>query len=301
MKALLAILALSAAASARAQDLPPSPKPADNSKPPKLLSLSFELKASPAIGRSLVPDSSNSLLDESEYSTTLTVERDMGTFKLTFAPSLSYSPNYYSGGDPESTVALSAGIARNESRDPAKPVPEWYFGYDLGMNYSKLLESRSFTDHTFKAGINFKSRGFVFCPSSGGKTTISTCQTSNMFVFVITPEIAFTASTNSDRRRITPSVVASFKGPVGPTSLITSIKLETRLFSEKLATASNKQADWRLTIYAGIDVGKILDKDWPKEVSFKVGGKYVRNWSNLASARFERGFIVPTISITINN
>lgn len=268
--------------------------------------LEVGLKLAPTFGMSLEPASGNDPIDDSEHSLYAKAARKWGDVTFTVSPSVAYSPRYYDDRDAASALGFDLGLEGPKTVDWTKPSEKgkrrwnsiWYAGYRLGVGYDGLLDSYAYTDHIVTTGIKFQSPIYVLCSAWPGPKGLANCADEGLAGIAFTPEIAFIASTDLLRQRVTPSATVAVNGPLGSMLLFGSAKVEGRFFNDKFSPNGDRQVDWRLTLDGGADVSRVVH-GLPPGVNVKIAGRYIRHRSNAPDERFERGYFVPTLSITI--
>lgn len=272
----------------------------------KNATLELGLKLAPTFGMSLEPDSGNDPIDDSEHSLYAKATRKWGDVTFAVSPSVAYSPRYYDDRDAASALGFDLGLEGPKTVDWTKPSDDgkrkwnsiWYAGYRLGVGYDGLLDSYAYTDHIVTIGVKAQSPHYVLCSAWPGPKDLASCAEEARAGIAFTPEIAFIASTDPLRRRVTPSATVAINGPLGAMLLFGSAKIEGRFFNDKFAPDGDRQVDWRLTLDGGADISRAVHK-LPPGVNVKIAGRYIRHRSNAPDERFERGFFVPTLSIII--
>lgn len=269
----------------------------------------WSLELAPSFGRDIPFADGDELIDEGEYSFTLSLHRklsDQATFSIT--PGVSFSPNFFVDDEPSSALFTQFKISAEDKlvtavregreaglsgRDTVTP----FGSYKFAAAYQDGFEKKKHHDHLFTLGLTYKNVIYVLCEAAQSPSTTG-CSGASGMSFSITPAVELTESTQQDRERITPRVKAEFGFPVAIGLRFNFEAVAEARFFDIRTASGDKRTDYRFSGFAGMNFGDLLVRRFglPAWVKAKAGMRVIWNESNEAGKDFTRAHFLPVVT-----
>jgi len=264
-----------------------------------------ELTLSPSFGKS-IEETSAATVDDSEYEAAIRLRGpldSLGGMRLQLQAGVTYSPNWdtdpsesaYYGeiqlGDtyiaPRRLLRGDFGTVASDTEPAIRP-----FGRIRHSRVEKnFLGSRQRDDTQATIGLRYRRAPYV----------LENDRSVRGMYFEIRAEVSRIWSTDRDERLWNPKVQFDvYSKPLARSlRLLARVSYEVNFFSEKRVPAELRQ-DGRLRVTAGADLSQLAARVFGSEnVSVEILGRYQGRWSNDPTGDHQRGYFVPSISLTL--
>lgn len=295
---LLAGLALpSAAWSQEAVDKLNRPEP---SPQPGRWTVQWAASAEPAfqIDRGQIGDlDPRDVQDEGEYTLAATLKTSFPRLvEVSFAPSVTITPNWFDEQDETSGWSLTAQVRRrielpqgpgSARRRPPAVLP--FATYKIGQSFDGIFDGPETEDRTFAVGATLAN---VLCAAVG-------CVDDPARKSELTVSYSELDSSNADKDARGPTVEAEWSRPAfGDTAVWLKASADFRTYDSLSADGGGSAESTRYSLAAGLDVSGWARRDLgaPKEVEVRIGVRWVRVEANRLDLEREDFAFIPTIS-----
>lgn len=270
---------------------------------------------SPRVGEPLPLDSSEDIVDESEGELSFVVRRPrtIGSLQLQLKGGVTSSPHLFDDDDPESSLygELTLGdtyltigeLVLREGGDPSaiRDAVRPYFRYRLTNVYGDFLQDWSRRDHTVTTGVRYRDIRTIMCHARmPAAAEVGAC-TNRPGVYVeARAEVNQTWSTNIGYRRLYPSLrVDVYSRPfAGGLRVFGWAQGELSFFhDERTPDDEELRRDFRLRLTGGLDLSEWARRLGPR-LDLVLAGQYQRRWSNNAGKEHDRGYFIPSLTLT---
>lgn len=273
-----------------------------------IFELDFQLR--PTIGRDMPFEDENPYIDDASGSLGLRMVVPISRrAKLSLTPGVTVSPNFLDDDSPTTGWFTQFRLEANqpigthhyghadapELRDTLTP----YVQYRVESGYQDFLDQHKQTDHAFSAGLAFEDIRYVLCRNASNcSERFDTGEgLTKGLRYKLAAELGRILSTDAARERLTPMVSARLLVPTARIlTFYLNAKAESRRYSSARISTGRKLHENRLTFEAGVDFTGTFGL--PKGVELSAGVQYVRNRSNDDGKDWNRGFLVPALTIS---
>lgn len=276
--------------------------------------------AEPSFGKPLPYDpDADDLLDESEYALKVGVKRAFDRYTIKLDGGATMSPHVLDDGDRESAFfgqfALETqdmfALARADGRSISNGGNDstiGYFRYKLEQPFSGIFETNTALIHKFTLGLALTDYLFVWCQAgetphrrpSDPATTLEGCTGKGSIGYKIAAEIAQQVSANDDNEKLSPKLSAEFYFP-NRIGLDFGLELVAQLdrYDHALGIDGDKRLDKNLSAKLLFKPDRWLYRHgWSDALELNFGVEYRRRWSNADGKSYERGFFLPSLTIS---
>ncbi|PXA96963.1 hypothetical protein DMC47_16165 [Nostoc sp. 3335mG] len=297
---------------ANGQTKPPA-KPSDKTE--------LRLELTPKFGETLIDTEGNQPVDESELGLAVRFVRPLSAdFTLEAIPRLAYSPQVYDDKDPTSQARVLFELRHRLSiGKDGRPLRytsageiglEPFVRYTPSWGFQDAFGDHAFFDNNFGLGARVENKVWFHCRRRWIIAAGLGCNPERKVAARLSPQLQYTVSDQTKRRRLTPLIEARVEVPIRDVNLRLVSSFESRRFTELRTTSGDLQRDGRASANLSVDFApaipklrRILFGDETNraiinDFTMEIGLSYVRNRSNNPTANFDRIFFAPAITYT---